>query len=75
MSEIEQRSSMKVRVDASRCQGHTLCAFAAPELFRLREDDGHAYVEDADVPAALEDKARAAKATCPEQAIIVEEDA
>ncbi len=33
-----------------------------------------AYVEDAHVPAGLEDKARAAKATCPEQAIIVEED-
>ena len=66
---------MKVRVDDSRCQGHTLCAFAAPELFRLREDDGHAYIDDADVPPALEDNARAALATCPEQAIIIEEDA
>jgi ferredoxin len=64
---------VKVRVDPDRCQGHTLCAFAAPELFKLREEDGHSYVEDEVVPAGLEDKARAAAATCPEQAITIEE--
>jgi ferredoxin len=63
---------MKVRVDDSRCQGHTLCAMAAPELFKLRDEDGHSYVENEDVPAGLEDKARAAAATCPEQAIVID---
>ena len=64
---------MKVRVDETRCQGHTLCAMTAPELFRLRDDDGHAYVEDESVPPGLRDKAIAAQATCPEQAIIIED--
>jgi ferredoxin len=63
---------MKVRVDAERCQGHTLCNFVAPELFHLREEDGHSYVEDENVPPELEAKARKAAAACPEQAIIVE---
>jgi ferredoxin len=66
---------VKVRVDDTRCQGHTLCAFAAPELFKLRDEDGHSYVENEEVPPGLEDKARAAKATCPEQAVVVEEQA
>jgi ferredoxin len=66
---------MKVRVDDTRCQGHTLCAMAAPELFKLRDEDGHSYVENEVVPPELEDKARAAEATCPEQAIIIDEDA
>jgi ferredoxin len=63
---------MRVRVDENRCQGHTLCTLAAPELFLLRDDDGHAYLEDENVPPGLEDKARAAAATCPEQAIIID---
>ncbi len=64
---------MKVRVDEARCQGHTLCNFAAPEIFQLRDDDGHAYVEDENVPAGLEEKAHRAALTCPEQAIILTE--
>jgi ferredoxin len=63
---------MKVRVDDSRCQGHTLCAAQAPEIFRLREDNGHAYVESEEVADALTGKVRAASMGCPEQAIIVE---
>ncbi len=35
---------MRVYVDEAICQGHTLCAMAAPEVFHLRDDDGHAYV-------------------------------
>jgi len=52
--------------------GAHLCTLAAPELFLLRDEDGHAYVEDESVPSGLEDKARAAAATCPEQAIIID---
>ena len=33
---------MKVWVDPSRCQGHTLCALKAPDAFELDDDDGHA---------------------------------
>jgi ferredoxin len=62
-----------VRVDPDVCQGHTLCALAAPAVFHLREEDGHSFVESPDVPPALEDQVRKAAATCPEGAITIEE--
>jgi ferredoxin len=65
---------MKVRVDETRCQGHTLCAATAPDVFNLREDDGHSYVEDENVREGLEDAVRRAALGCPEQAILVVED-
>ena len=60
---------MKVRVDSQLCQGHTLCAMTAPELFDLREEDGHSYVLTEDVPAGQEQRARDAVRSCPERAI------
>ncbi|GAA2120911.1 ferredoxin [Actinomadura sp. LD22] len=62
---------MKVRVDPEVCQGHTLCAMNAPDLFALRDEDGHAYAVDEEVPAGKEDLARDAARTCPEQAIVL----
>jgi ferredoxin len=64
---------MQVHIDPDVCQGHTLCALAAPEIFHLREEDGHAYVTSAEVPAGQEDVVRKAVATCPEGAISVTE--
>ncbi len=64
---------MKVRVDESKCQGHTLCNLTAPQLFQLREEDGHSYVTQEEVPPELEELARKAEIGCPEQAIVVEE--
>ncbi|PAK24170.1 ferredoxin [Streptomyces sp. alain-838] len=60
---------MKVRVEGSICQGHTLCAMTAPKLFTLRDEDGHAQVVAEDVPVDQEDLAREAARSCPEQAI------
>lgn len=65
---------MRAYVDESRCQGHTLCNLAAPGIFGLRDEDGHAYVEDHEVPRELEGAARRAEAGCPERAIVIEED-
>jgi ferredoxin len=62
---------MKVHVDPELCQGHTLCAMTAPELFGLRDEDGHAHAIENDVPPELEDKARDAARSCPEQAIVL----
>ena len=63
---------MKVHVDPERCQGHTLCAMIAPDLFTLDDVDGHSTaVFDSDVPADLEAKAAEAIRSCPEQAISV----
>jgi ferredoxin len=64
---------MRVRVDANKCQGHTLCNRVAPEIFTLREEDGHSEVIMAEVPKALEEKARKAMLGCPEQAISVDD--
>ena len=48
---------MKVHVDPERCQGHTLCAMIAPEVFQLDDVDGHSTaIIDGDVPADLEEK-------------------
>jgi ferredoxin len=64
---------MRVRVDPNKCQGHTLCNRVAPELFRLREEDGHSEVTMTEVPKELQEKARKALRGCPEQAISIEE--
>jgi ferredoxin len=64
---------MKVHIDPDVCQGHTLCALAAPETFLLREEDGHAYVTSPDVPPGQEEFVRKAVATCPEGAISITE--
>lgn len=64
---------MKVRVDPDKCQGHTLCAMAAPDVFTLSEFDGHSTAITGDVPPDLEQAVRDAAATCPEQAIVVDE--
>lgn len=62
---------MRVSVDDSKCQGHTLCNMVAPEIFHLREENGHSYVVIDEVPPELQDAARKAALGCPEQAITV----
>jgi ferredoxin len=60
---------VKVTVDAGRCQGHTLCNMVAPEIFKLGEEDGYAYVTHETVEGDLENLARKAAEGCPEGAI------
>jgi ferredoxin len=60
---------MKVRIVASLCQGHGMCILANREVFSLDDDDGHAYVTQADVPPDLEEAVRQAERGCPERAI------
>ena len=65
---------MKVRVDQERCQGHTLCAMIAPEMFVLIDIDGSSSAATVVVPSDQEDLVREAAQSCPEQAILLEED-
>jgi len=65
---------VKIHVDSERCQGHTQCGFTAPQLFALRDEDGHAYALVEEVPPELQALARLAAASCPEEAVIVAED-
>ena len=60
---------MKIRVDPEKCQGHTLCAMRAPQLFELDEVDGHSTAVVDEVPADQEPDAEEAANSCPEQAI------
>ena len=62
---------MKVRVDGDVCQGHTLCWMTAPDVFSLRDEDGHAEVLDENVPADQEPLVKEAARSCPEQAIVL----
>jgi ferredoxin len=62
---------VRVRVDEDKCQGHTLCAMSAPQVFSLRDEDGHSYVTSEDVAAEDERAVRIAVASCPEQAITI----
>lgn len=62
---------MMVRVDGDRCVGHGMCYLAAPDVFRLSDEDGHAYVLSEQVPADLDEAVRQAERGCPEQAIVV----
>ncbi len=64
---------MKVRVDSQRCQGHTLCAMIAPEMFVLSDIDGTSSAVTEIVPADQEELVAEAARSCPEQAILVEE--
>jgi ferredoxin len=60
---------MRVRIRADLCQGHSMCVIACPEVFKLNDEDGHAYVLMEDVRADLQWKVRQAEQSCPEQAI------
>jgi ferredoxin len=62
---------VKVRVDPDLCQGHAVCFMTSPELFHLRDEDGHSYVDSEDVPPGLEAAAQLGADSCPERAITV----
>ena len=60
---------MKVWIDAKLCQGHAMCALACPLIFQLSDEDGHAYVDDENVPPEFEQAIAQAVRSCPEGAI------
>lgn len=59
---------MKVKVNSDMCEGHAKCQAAAPEVFKLGDDDVSVVLLD-DVPAALQEKVDRAIRLCPRQAI------
>jgi ferredoxin len=64
---------MRLLLDNDRCQGHQMCAIAAPELFGSDEIGNAVLLVGGDVPSELEAKARRAAANCPERAITVQD--
>jgi ferredoxin len=63
---------VKVSVDGTKCQGHTLCSMIAPDSFELDDVDGHASPVHEEVPADQEEQVAEAAHSCPEQAIVIE---
>ena len=59
-------------VDYDLCEANALCMKAAPEIFRVEEDDTLTIKIDV-VPEDLKEKAREAARLCPRQAITFEE--
>jgi len=66
-----EEKTVKVHVDPERCQGHTLCAMIAPDMFELDDVDGHSSPVSEQVPANQEAKVAEAVRSCPEQAISI----
>lgn len=60
---------MRVHVDSEVCQGHGVCHMSAPDIFQLRDEDGHAYVIDDQVPDDQIALAQMGADSCPERAI------
>jgi ferredoxin len=60
---------VRIRVDPDKCQGHARCYSLAPELFEVDDYGTSTALNDGEVPAALEERARLAIANCPEYAI------
>ena len=61
---------MRAIVDTGKCVGHARCNATAPEIYEL-DDDGYVVAPGSDVPAALENAARAGADACPERALTV----
>ena len=64
---------MRVFVNPDLCQGHTLCNMVAPDIFHLREEDGHSYVVVDELTPEMVPLAQKAAIGCPERAIVVED--
>jgi ferredoxin len=65
---------MRVHIDEARCQGHTMCALAAPQVFTIRGEDAVSTIVpeiSGEVPAELQAAARLGAASCPERAIVI----
>jgi ferredoxin len=56
---VANSSTLKVRVDRDKCQGHNRCKALAPELFELDEYGNAREKGDGTVPPGLEEKAYA----------------
>jgi ferredoxin len=61
---------MRIQVDRAMCQGHALCAAAAPDLYTL-DGDGYSNVDHLEVPEGMEDLATRGLQACPERAISI----
>jgi ferredoxin len=65
---------MKVSVDSARCQGHGMCEAVAADFFTLDQEGYCSIGVGKLVPAGRQDDVRRGVESCPEQALLLEED-
>ncbi len=63
---------MKIVVDWDRCEANAVCMKAAPEVFRV-DDDDRLHLLVTDVPPELRAKVEKAVRACPRDALSLEE--
>lgn len=64
---------MKVRLERSRCVGHAQCYAVDPELFPI-DEAGNSVMEDRDVAPEDAQVTRDGVASCPEMALVLEDE-
>ena len=63
---------MRVKADFDLCEANALCVGIAPETFEL-DDDDNLWIRDDEVTADNEAKIRQAVASCPRNALSIED--
>lgn len=64
---------MRVRLEKSKCVGHAQCYAVDPELFPI-DESGYSVLEEREVRPEDAESTRDGVASCPEMALILEED-
>ena len=64
---------MRVRLEKSKCVGHAQSYAVDPDLFPI-DESGYSILEDHEVPAEDADLIRDGVASCPEMALVIDED-
>lgn len=64
---------MRVRLERSKCAGHAQCYAVDPDLFPI-DDEGYSTLEAREVAPGDEQLTRDGVASCPELALIIDED-
>ncbi|MEE3065367.1 MAG: ferredoxin [Actinomycetota bacterium] len=64
---------MRVRLEKSKCVGHAQCYAVDPNLFPI-DESGYSILEEREVPPEEVELTRDGVASCPEMALILDED-
>jgi ferredoxin len=70
---FEGGNLVRVRLEKSKCVGHAQCYAVDPDLFPI-DDSGYSILEEHEVRPEDEQLTRDGVASCPEMALIIEED-
>jgi ferredoxin len=64
---------VRVRLEKSKCVGHAQCYAVDPDLFPI-DESGYSILEEHEVQPGEVQVTRDGVASCPEMALIIEED-